>query len=111
MSEVHTDTGLSFGDLLRRHRAAAGMTQEDLARNTGLTPQAIGLLERGERKRPHGYTVQVLGEALGLEGQGFAEFEAAARRPPSRGVPATVPATPYPFRRPRSSGASRRWRR
>jgi predicted ATPase/tetratricopeptide (TPR) repeat protein/DNA-binding XRE family transcriptional regulator len=88
VSEVHTDTGLSFGDLLRRHRAAAGMTQEDLARNTGLTPQAIGLLERGERKRPHGYTVQVLGEALGLEGQGFAEFEAAARRPPSRGVPA-----------------------
>ncbi len=84
---VETGTGLAFGDLLRRHRASANMTQEDLARSTGLTPQAIGLLERGERRRPHGYTVQVLGEALGLEGRGFAEFEAAARRPPARGAP------------------------
>jgi predicted ATPase/DNA-binding XRE family transcriptional regulator len=83
---VETGTGLAFGDLLRRHRALANLTQEDLARSTGLTPQAIGLLERGERRRPHGYTVQVLGEALGLEGREFAEFEAAARRPPARGA-------------------------
>jgi predicted ATPase/DNA-binding XRE family transcriptional regulator len=83
---VETGTGLAFGDLLRRHRASANMTQEDLARNTGLTPQAIGLLERGERRRPHGYTVQVLGEALRLEGRDFAEFEASARRPPARGT-------------------------
>ena len=82
MRGAQTSAGLAFAELLRRHRASAGMTQEDLASRTGLTPQAIGLLERGERRRPHAYTVQVLGEALGLEGREFAEFEAAARRPP-----------------------------
>ena len=76
-----------FGDLLRRHRAAAGVTQEDLAIRTGLTPQAIGLLERGKRRQPHAYTVQKLAEALELDGQDLSEFEAAARpstRPHSR---------------------------
>jgi len=80
---VETGTGLAFADLLRRHRASASITQEELASRTGLTPQAIGLLERGERRRPHAYTVQVLGGALGIEGRDFAEFE-AARRPPVR---------------------------
>jgi transcriptional regulator with XRE-family HTH domain len=46
------DTGPTFGDLLRRHRDSANLTQEDLATRTGLTPQAISLLERGERRRP-----------------------------------------------------------
>jgi predicted ATPase/DNA-binding XRE family transcriptional regulator len=81
---VQTGTGLAFSDLLRRHRASANVTQEDLAARAGLTPQAIGLLERGKRRRPHGYTVHKLAEALGLEGQDLAEFEAAARRPPVR---------------------------
>jgi transcriptional regulator with XRE-family HTH domain len=79
---VETGTGLTFGDLLRRHRDDAGLTQEDLAERTGLTPQAIGLLERGERRRPHRYTVQKLAEALELGGGDLATFEAAARRPP-----------------------------
>ena len=84
MSGAETGTGLTFGDLLRRHRASATITQEDLAGRTGLTPQAIGLLERGERRRPHAYTVRKLAEALGLEGQDFAEFESASRRPSAR---------------------------
>jgi predicted ATPase/DNA-binding XRE family transcriptional regulator len=81
---VETGTGLTFGDLLRRHRDNAGLTQEDLAERTGLTPQAIGLLERGERRRPHRYTVQKLAEALELVGGDLAAFEAAARRPSAR---------------------------
>lgn len=55
------------------------MTQEELAGRSGLTPQAIGLLERGKRRRPHAHTVQMLAEALGLEGSGLAEFQAVAR--------------------------------
>jgi predicted ATPase/DNA-binding Xre family transcriptional regulator len=97
--EVDTDTGLSFGDLLRRQRDMVGLTQEDLAERTGLTSQAISLLERGERRRPQRYTVQKLAEALELEGQDLAGFEAAARRPsgqaaemPRRALPA--PPTP-----------------
>ncbi len=75
---------LTFGDVLRHRRDLADLTQEDLADRTGLTSQAISLLERGERRRPHRYTVQKLAEALGLEGQDLATFEAAARRPASR---------------------------
>ena len=79
--------GPMFGDLLRRHRASAGFTQEDLAYRTGLTPQAVGLLERGERRRPHAYTVQKLAEALGLGGWDLTQFEAAARRRSGHQVP------------------------
>lgn len=73
------DTGPTFGDLLRRHRDSANLTQEDLAGRTGLTPQAISLLERGERRRPHKYTVEKVAEALELTGEDLARFEAAAR--------------------------------
>jgi transcriptional regulator with XRE-family HTH domain len=82
--ELDTTNGLTFGDLLRHHRISANVTQEDLAERTGLTPQAIGLLERGERRRPHASTVRKLAEALGLEGQDLATFQAAARRPSAR---------------------------
>jgi predicted ATPase/DNA-binding XRE family transcriptional regulator len=87
---VETGTGLTFGDLLRRHRDNAGLTQEDLAERTGLTPQAIGLLERGERRRPHRYTVRKLAEGLELIGGDLAAFEAAARRPSARRPAKTV---------------------
>ncbi len=81
---MDTDTTLAFGNLLRRYRDSANLTQEDLARRTGLTPQAISLLERGERRRPHSYTVQKLAEALELTGQDLARFESAARSSPVR---------------------------
>jgi predicted ATPase/DNA-binding XRE family transcriptional regulator len=78
---VQSSTDIVFGDLLRRHRATAGITQEELAGRTGLTPQAIGLLERGKRRHPHAYTVQKLAEALALDRRELSEFEAAARHP------------------------------
>ncbi len=94
---MDTGTGLTFGDLLRRHRNSAGLTQEGLAERTGLTPQAIGLLERGERRRPHKYTVRKVAEVLGIGGQDLSAFEAAARRPSTRRATATPPATPSPY--------------
>jgi transcriptional regulator with XRE-family HTH domain len=93
---AETSEALAFAELLRRYRASARMTQEDLASRTGLTSQAIGLLERGERRRPHAYTVQVLGEALGLEGREFAEFEASARGPAARGKASESPRRAMP---------------
>ena len=92
---MDTGTGLSFGDLLRRQRDKVRLTQEDLAERTGLTSQAISLLERGERRRPQRYTVRKLAEALGLEGQDLTSFEAAARRPSAR-RPVTEPYLPTP---------------
>ena len=56
----------SFGALLRSLREAAGLTQEELAFRAGLSPNAVGALERGVRRRPQPHTVRSLSEALGL---------------------------------------------
>jgi predicted ATPase/DNA-binding XRE family transcriptional regulator len=73
-----------FGDLLRQHRQAAGLTQEDLAERAGLSVDTISLLERGEHKRPHRYTMQSLAAALGLSQRNRVRFETAARMPTVR---------------------------
>src|SRR5215204_7503786 len=96
------DTGPTFGDLLRHHRDSANLTQEDLAERTGLTPQAISLLERGERRRPHRYTVEKLAEALGLTRQDLAQFEVMARgfsnhRTPAQPSLYDLPTPPTPL--------------
>src|SRR5919199_3383092 len=70
---------LTFGDLLRRHRNAAGLTQEDLAERSGLSVDTISLLERGEHRRPHRYTMQSLADALVLSRSDRSRFETAAR--------------------------------
>jgi transcriptional regulator with XRE-family HTH domain len=43
------DVAVRFGENLRRHREAAGSTQEDLAFYASLHRTEIGLLERGQR--------------------------------------------------------------
>jgi predicted ATPase/DNA-binding XRE family transcriptional regulator len=57
---------VSFAELLRRHRRAAGLTQEELAERAGLTANGVGSLERGARTRPYPHTVRALADALGL---------------------------------------------
>jgi predicted ATPase/DNA-binding XRE family transcriptional regulator len=68
-----------FGDLLRRHRQAAGLTQEELAERAGLSVDAISTLERGARLTPRKDTVALLADALTLAGDDRAAFLAAAR--------------------------------
>jgi len=84
------DPSPTFGALLRRHRD--DLTQEELAERAGLTPEAIGLLERGERRRPQAYTVRKLGDGLGLAAGDRARFETAARL--GRAQPAPSPSAP-----------------
>jgi transcriptional regulator with XRE-family HTH domain len=50
-----------FGALLRRFRLDAGLTQQELAEQAELSAEAISLLERGARTRPHRETVALLG--------------------------------------------------
>ena len=57
---------LTFGDLLRRHRVEAGLSQEALAERAGLSLRGVSDLERGVRRAPYPDTVQRLAEALGL---------------------------------------------
>lgn len=80
----------TFGDLLRRFRIAAGLTQEELAERAGLSRRAIGSLEIGERRSPHKGTVTLLAQALVLSPAERALLEAAARQhlAPVRSLPA-----------------------
>src|SRR5215211_6433396 len=73
-----TETG--FGDLLRRHRLAAGLTQEELAERAGVSTRGISDLERGARGLPRQDTLQLLLQALELSIADRAALVAAARR-------------------------------
>src|ERR1700738_2246602 len=76
------DTGLlpACGTLLRRHRRAAGLTQEELAERAGVSVRSIRELERGVSHAPRRDTIQFLATALELSGQEHAAFTGAARR-------------------------------
>ena len=75
------EPGDSFGIRLRSLREVAGLTQEALAERAGLSLNAIGALERGDRRRPYPRTIRVLGDALGLT---EAERDALAQLLPKR---------------------------
>ena len=55
-----------FGQLLRCHRLAAGLSQAELAERAGLSPDGVGALESGRRASPRLYTVRALADALSL---------------------------------------------
>src|SRR5262249_48683350 len=86
----------SFGTVLRTHRAATNLTQEELAARSGLTAQAVSLLERGARSRPRTDTVERLADALRLSAAQRTAFVAAGR-----GL-----ADAYVVKSPRSAGRS-----
>lgn len=79
----------SFGALLRQHRLAASLTQEDLATRAQLSPHEISDLEREVTRAPHVQTVQLLADALNLTGSSRADFEAAARLHRASDLPTT----------------------
>src|SRR5438270_2811051 len=68
-----------FGEVLRRHRVAAGLTQEALAERAHLSTRAISALEQGVNQAPRKDTVALLADALALTGAERTTFEAAGR--------------------------------
>src|SRR2546423_5650363 len=68
-----------FAALLRSHRLAKGLTQEEFAAAAGVGVRTLRDLERG-RARPQRSTVDLLVAALGLDGPERMEFTLAARR-------------------------------
>ncbi len=74
----------TFGDLLREHRLAAGLTQEALAERAGLSVHGIQKLERGAA-HPYRDTAQRLIMALQLESEAEANFRAAVHPVRRRG--------------------------
>jgi predicted ATPase/DNA-binding XRE family transcriptional regulator/Tfp pilus assembly protein PilF len=90
----------SFGDLLAAYRAAAGLTQEELAGRAGLSVDAVSLLERGARSSPRPRTVRLLADALALGARERDAFAAAVRRRRSSAVfrvapDLLLPSTPF----------------
>ncbi len=87
----------AFGELLRRFRLAAGLTQTALAEQAQLSEDAISALERGTRRTPHRDTIQLLSAGLRLGPEERAALFAAATRPRRAtvaGEPAPVIAAP-----------------
>jgi predicted ATPase/transcriptional regulator with XRE-family HTH domain len=76
------------GQLLRRLRLQAGLSQAKLARRAHLSAGAIALLETGQRQRPHLHTLELLADALQLSAAERAELVELGRR---AGDPAVDP--------------------
>ncbi|GAC1394914.1 MAG: tetratricopeptide repeat protein [Chloroflexota bacterium] len=87
----------ALGDLLRRYREQAGLTQEDLAERAEMSVRALIYLERGLH-RPYPDTLRRLAAALALTPEERAAVQAAAQPVSSAGVPPPsslpVPLTP-----------------
>jgi transcriptional regulator with XRE-family HTH domain len=86
----------SFGTLLRRHRLAAALTQEELAERAGLGVRSISDLERGAPHAPRKDTVALLAEALALGPAERRVFELEARRLSRPTVPNAAPVVDQP---------------
>jgi len=76
---VAEQPALSFAGLLRRLRAEAGLTQEELAEAARLSPRSVSDLERGINRTARKDTALLLADALGLAGPVREVFVAAAR--------------------------------
>ena len=93
----------SFAWRLRELRTAAGLTQEELAVRARLSPNAVGALERGQRRHPYPHTVRALADALGLGEEDRASLLAAV--PGRTGATRQAAETPQASVPPRASTA------
>jgi predicted ATPase/class 3 adenylate cyclase/DNA-binding XRE family transcriptional regulator len=94
-----SDPSAPFGELLRRYRQAAGLTQEELAERAGLSRRGIADLESGARKTPRKDTVALLAAALGLSEEERTAFVGGARRGAGQvtlAASAASPPSPHP---------------
>lgn len=70
----------AFHTLIRRARAAAGLTQEALAERAGVSGRTISDLERGAVRAPRRDTLELLANALDLDPGERAEWQRLQRR-------------------------------
>jgi tetratricopeptide (TPR) repeat protein/DNA-binding XRE family transcriptional regulator len=70
----------SFGQMLRHHRRASGLSQEELAERARVSTRTISDLERGRAARPYRQTVGSLAAALGMQGPQLDQFVRLSRQ-------------------------------
>jgi predicted ATPase/DNA-binding XRE family transcriptional regulator len=93
-----------FGDILRKHRRAAGLSQEALAERAGISTRAIAELERGAVRAPRRDTLEMIADALEIDPEERSRWrelrrhlafrDKPAKRSKPRTSPLPVPATP-----------------
>jgi len=91
VTDSNTSESASFGELLRTYRQAAGLTQQALAEQAGLSWRGIQDLERGARSIPHATTITRLAEALRLDESQRDRFATIGRRNRSQGQTTAQP--------------------
>jgi predicted ATPase/DNA-binding XRE family transcriptional regulator len=89
-----------FGALLRRHRLAAGLTQEALAARAGVSARGVQDLERGVRAGPRIDTLQLLVAALELDAEARSALIAAAHPELATSPPPAADVSPRHARPP-----------
>jgi predicted ATPase/DNA-binding XRE family transcriptional regulator len=89
-------TPSEFGELLRRFRVAANLSQDELAQRAGLSVRGISDLERGARRAPYPHTVSALADALGLTAEDHQRLLTVGTR--RRSTTPTRPQRPDPGR-------------
>ncbi|HVX29907.1 MAG TPA: tetratricopeptide repeat protein, partial [Nitrolancea sp.] len=87
----------SFRRLLKHHRLAAGLTQEDLAERAQLSARTISDLERGIKMVPHRDTVEALARALGVPAEELEQFVPRRHGPRALRISAQLPLIPTSF--------------
>jgi len=84
--------GAVVGELVRRYRTTAGLTQEELSEKADISVRAVRNLEHGLVRCPRRSTLQLLAGALGLNEDKAAGFIAVGRRFDEASPPAERPA-------------------
>jgi predicted ATPase/DNA-binding XRE family transcriptional regulator len=102
---VHVVTDAALRVVLKKLRAEAGLTQEELADRAGISARTVSDLERGLRLVVRPDTARRLASALGLRDEERARFDAAARGSPIAARP-TRPADAVPVPPTRLLGRS-----
>ncbi|MEV8442185.1 helix-turn-helix domain-containing protein [Actinosynnema sp. NPDC051121] len=80
------------GAVLRALRIGAGLTIDELAARSGVSPRTIGGIERGRVRRPHQGTIGALAGGLGLDPGGRERLRAAvSAESATAGLPRATP--------------------
>jgi tetratricopeptide (TPR) repeat protein/transcriptional regulator with XRE-family HTH domain len=98
---------VTLAGLLRKLRADARLTQEQLAEAASLSPRAVSDLERGINLTARKETARLLADALGLTGTIRTQFEAVARGRATLAAAASHPSVSRPAAAVTAAGATR----
>lgn len=78
-SRPHPRRGEGLGAYLKRSRQAAGLSQDELVRRTGLALSTVRKVEDGRTPNPGIFTLLALWQELDLPLEGLAEVRAPER--------------------------------